>query len=125
MPAFNSHLDFFELLNLIRCGRNTAYELGLTYPKIQMQSSNLVHCCTMTSLHVGLFSKSACFCGLKLNILAYFWKGLFSKVGLFSRKYGTYNNLLTTHMTMYNCFTCNEHKKVYNNVLSELIKENR
>ena len=27
---FNSHLDFFELLNLIRCGSNSAYELGLT-----------------------------------------------------------------------------------------------
>ena len=26
---FNSHLDFFELLNLIRCGSNSAYELGL------------------------------------------------------------------------------------------------
>ena len=31
MPACNSHLNFFELLNLIRCGSNTAYELGLTY----------------------------------------------------------------------------------------------
>ena len=27
---FNSHLDFFELLNLIRCGSNSAYELGLS-----------------------------------------------------------------------------------------------
>ena len=31
MPEFNSHLDFFELLSLIRCGRNSAYETGLTY----------------------------------------------------------------------------------------------
>ena len=30
MPEFNSHLDFFELLSLIRCGRNSAYETGLT-----------------------------------------------------------------------------------------------
>ena len=30
MPEFNSHLDIFELLNLIRCGRNSAYETGLT-----------------------------------------------------------------------------------------------
>ena len=29
MSEFNSHLDFFELLNLIRCGRNSAYETGL------------------------------------------------------------------------------------------------
>ena len=29
MPEFNSHLDFFELLSLIRCGRNSAYETGL------------------------------------------------------------------------------------------------
>ena len=26
---FNSHLDFFELLTLIRCGSNSTYELGL------------------------------------------------------------------------------------------------
>ena len=32
MPEFNSHfiLDFFELLNLIRCSINSAYETGLT-----------------------------------------------------------------------------------------------
>ena len=30
MPEFNSHLDFFELLSLIRCGRNSAYETGLS-----------------------------------------------------------------------------------------------
>ena len=28
---FNSHLDFFELLNLTRCGSNSAYELGLNH----------------------------------------------------------------------------------------------
>ena len=29
MPEFNSHFDFFELLNLIGCGRNSAYKTGL------------------------------------------------------------------------------------------------
>lgn len=29
--AFNLHLNFFTLKNLIRCGSNTAYELGLRY----------------------------------------------------------------------------------------------
>ena len=32
MPEFNSHFDFFELLSLIRCGRNSAFETGLNAP---------------------------------------------------------------------------------------------
>ena len=32
---FNSHLDFFELLNLIRCGSNSAYELGLSQERCE------------------------------------------------------------------------------------------
>ena len=36
LPEFNSHLDFFELLNVIRCGSNTTYELGLNLNQGQL-----------------------------------------------------------------------------------------
>ena len=39
---FNSHLDFFALLNLIRCDSNSEYELGLSL-RYQFISFHFIH----------------------------------------------------------------------------------
>ena len=57
MPEFNSHLDFFELLNVIRCGRNSAYETGLTTSSVQhFDEISSVHEQRVRCASVHLFS---------------------------------------------------------------------